>query len=303
MTKGDPQAGAPRVSVLMTIYNAEPFLRESIDSLMAQHFLNWELIAIENGSTDQSPVILESYEDPRIRVFTLPKNIGRTPALRQALSQARGEYVAVLDADDAAHPERLSRQVEFLDSHPEVVLVGSWVEQINEKGVVFKTWEPPTDIEQLHECLGWIDPIVNSSATYRRRTAVTAGGYPVQYVYAQDFALLLALAQQGRIAVIGEYLCQLRVFSGTMSSSSKHAMDVAREGVALMTYAGQKLPLSRKGRRMNRCSVAKYQIRWGLAMIKNGDVFPGLKKVASALLFNPDILWTNQLFRSPFQAI
>jgi glycosyltransferase involved in cell wall biosynthesis len=292
-----------RVSVLMTIYNAAPFLRESIDSLIAQSFSNWELIAVENGSTDGSPAILAAYKDPRIRVFPFSKNIGRTPALAFALSQAKGEYVAVLDADDAAYPQRFSRQVEFLDRNPETVLVGSWVERMDEKGRVFNTSEPPVNSNELHECLGWIDPIVNSSVMYRRETAVRAGGYPEQYVYAQDFALLLALAQHGKIAVIGEYLCKLRIFSGNMSKNPKHAMDVASECMRLMEYAGQKLPLSKKARRMNRCAVAKYEIRWGLAILKSGDVFSGSKKILSALAANPDVLWTNQLFRPPFQAV
>ena len=199
MTKDNPLSEPPCVSVLMTIYNAAPFLRESIDSLMAQSFSNWELIAIENGSKDESSAILAGYKDPRIRVFSFPKNIGRTPALEFAFNQAKGQYIAVLDADDVAYPQRFSRQVEFLDNNPETVLVGSWVKQIDQKGRVFKTWEPPSDSHEPHECLGWIDPIVNSSAMFRRETAVAAGGYPQEYVYAQDFALLLELAQHGKL--------------------------------------------------------------------------------------------------------
>jgi len=303
MTFGEPRTDTPRVSVLMTIYNAAAFLHESIDSLVAQSFVNWELIAVENGSTDESAKILAGYIDPRIRVFSFPQNIGRTPALAFALSQARSEYIAVLDADDVAYPQRFSRQVEFLEASPETVLVGSWVKHMDQKGHEFNTWEPPTNSDQLHECLGWIAPIVNSSAMYRREIALAAGGYPQQYVYAQDFALLLELVQYGRIAVIGEYLCKLRVFPGNMSRSPKHAVDVAFESLALMEYAGKKLPLSKKARRMNRCAVAKYKIRWGLSLLKNGDVFSGLRKILSALWFNPDVLWTNQLFRSPFQAV
>ena len=107
----------PRVSVLMTIYNAEPYLKEAIDSIVAQTFGEWELIAIENGSSDGSRAILDSYQDERIRCFCLPENIGRTPALRYAFEQAGGEYIAVLDADDVSHPERFKKQVEYLDQH------------------------------------------------------------------------------------------------------------------------------------------------------------------------------------------
>ena len=91
------------------------------------------------------------------------------------------------------------------------------------------------------------------------------------------------------LAIIGEYLCKLRVYSSNMSHSPKHAMDVASEGLALMKYAGKNLPLSPKARRMNRCSVAKYEIRYGVAMLKSGDFFLGLKKILSALVANPDV--------------
>lgn len=293
----------PRVSVLMTIYNAAPFLRESLDSLMAQSFPDWELIAVENGSTDESPRILASYGDPRIRVFSFAENIGRTPALRHAFDQARGEYIAVLDADDMAYPERFARQAAFLDSHSETVLVGSWARQINVKSQVFNTWEPPTDSDALHECLGWIDPIVHSSAMFRRAAAVKAGGYPAAYVYSQDFALILALALQGRLAVIGEHLCKVRIFNGTMSSSSRYRMEVAREGLLLMRHAGRVLPLSKSAQNRNRCSVAKYEIRCGLALYRRGEIFSGLKMMVGAFWHAPSLVWNNSFLRPRFYCL
>jgi glycosyltransferase involved in cell wall biosynthesis len=287
----------------MTIYNAAPYLRESIDSLIAQTFIDWELIAIENGSKDESPSILASYKDPRIRTFSFPENIGRIGALCYAFDQAKSEYIAILDADDIAHYQRFAKQVELLDQHPEVALVGTWAEYIDAKGNVFKKWEPPADPYALHECLGWIDPIVHSSAMYRRKAAVAVGGYPKEYIYAHDFALILNLVEHGKIAIVAEYLCKNRVSSGNMSNLGMHAMDVAGEGKRLMKIAGEKLPLSKKARRMNRCAIAKYEIRCGLANLRGGDIFSGLKRILSALVSNPDVLWTNQLFRSPFHAV
>lgn len=292
-----------RVSVLMTIYNAAPFLRESIDSLMAQTFKDWELIAIENGSTDESPAILAEYQDPRIRVISLPKNIGRIAALCDAFDQACGEFVAVLDADDAAYPERFAKQVEFLDSHPETVLVGSWAQHIDRESRVFNTWQPPADSPSLQESLGWINPIVHSSAMYRRKEAVMAGGYPRRYIYAHDYALLIALVEhQGQLSVIPEYLCKLRVFSGNMSSSFQHGIDVVQEGLELVRYAGEKLPLSKQGRRMNRRSIAKYEIRKGIVLIRSGHRIKGLSVILSAFGRHPEILWVNGFIRSRFHA-
>ena len=284
MTGRNPLEENPRVSVLMTIYNAAPFLRESIDSIIAQSFPNWELIAIENGSTDGAPAILAGYKDPRIRVFVFPQNIGRTPALVFALSQARGEYIAIHDADDVAYPQRFSRQVEFLDNDPETVLVGSWYQLMDKKGRVFDTWEPPIDSNALYQCLGWRNPIGHSSAMFRQETAVIAGGYSEEYIYAQDFALVLALVRYGRLAVIGEHLCKLRIFSANMSNSSQHAGVSASEGLRLLKYAGETLSLSKKTRCMNRCSIAKFECRYGRANFFHGRIFLGLRMMIWGIL-------------------
>ena len=168
----------PRVSVLMTIYNAAPYLRQSLDSLLGQTFEDWELIAIENGSSDSSPGILASYKDPRIGVFAVATNMGRTGGLRYAFKRARGKYIAVLDADDLSHRERLAAQVVRLDAEPDLGLLGTWAEVIDGAGVRLRAWEPPVGTAELHDRLGWENPIVHSSAMYRRALAEAAGGYP-----------------------------------------------------------------------------------------------------------------------------
>lgn len=267
---------SPRVSVLMTIYNAALFLSESIDSLMAQSFSDWELIAVENGSTDGSQLILAGYRDPRIRVFAFPKNIGRTPALAEALSKAKGEYIAILDADDAAYPHRLIRQVEFLDNNPEVILVGTLTSLIDAKGRVFGSWDSPTDSSKLYECLGWKIPFGHSSAMFRHQTAVLAGGYPLDYVHSQDFAMFLKLAQYGKLAIIGEYLCKIRFSSGSMTNSPQHAIDVACEGLRLLKYARENLSLGKRAFFMNRCSASRFEFRYGRALFSRGRIFLGL---------------------------
>src|SRR5690242_13776714 len=136
----------PRVSVLMTIYNPGPFLAPAIESLLAQTFADFELIAIENGSRDGGLEIARHFAagDRRIRLIELPENIGRVPALNRALNEARGEYAAILDADDVAHPERLALEVAALDARPEVVMVASHARYIDGSGTVIGQHTPPT---------------------------------------------------------------------------------------------------------------------------------------------------------------
>jgi len=284
----------PRVSVLMTVYNGGSFLRESIESVLAQTFTDWELIAVDDGSSDASPAILaDYYADPRVRVFPLPKNIGRTPALRHAFDQARGEYIAVLDQDDLSHPERLARQVAFLDQHSDVVLVGSWAKYIDEEGNVFAKFMPPTNGDEFPDCLGWGNPIVHSSAMYRKQAAVMAGGYPEQFNYAQDYGLILALVQLGKLAIIDDYLCKLRAVKGGMTRSSRHRMIVSSDLLALSQYAAKTLPLSTRSRRLNRRAIAISEIKYGLAQMSDKHRLSGLKMIICGVVRDPTALWIN----------
>ncbi|MCE5181796.1 MAG: glycosyltransferase [Betaproteobacteria bacterium] len=296
------QVPFPRVSVLMTIYNAAPYLRAAIDSLIGQSFHDWELIAVENGSTDTSLSVLKSYLDSRVKVFPLEKNIGRTPALRFAFDQAQGDYIAILDADDISSPDRLVRQVEFLDRHTDVALVGAWAHYIDEHGKVFDEFEPPVDQEELQDCLGWINPIVHSSAMYRRQLAQEAGGYPPNFVWAQDFGLTLALAQRAKIAMIDDYLCQIRVLAASMTRSKKYQVLVAEETKMLFQRAADLLELSAKGCRLNRRAIAIAEIRLGIATLRNDLILAGVKMVLRGFISSPSALWGNGPVRRFFGA-
>lgn len=300
-----PQANldkVPRVSVLMTIYNAEPYLRAAVDSLIAQTFPDWELIAVENGSTDESMFILKNYSDPRVRIFPLEKNIGRTPALRLALDQARSDYIAVLDADDISLPNRFARQVEFLNQHSDVALVGSWAQHIDEHSKIFDVFEPPANQEELRDCLGWTNPIIHSSAMYRRKLAQEVGGYPENIIWAQDLGLILALAQRAKIAMIADYLCQVRVLTASMTRSTKYRMLVAREALLLFKQAANSLQLSNKARRLNRRAMAIAEIKLGAATLRSDSCWAGLKMVLHGLITAPSALWGNGPVRRFFGA-
>jgi len=292
----------PRVSILMTVYNADAYVRDSVNSLVAQTFRDWELIAVDDGSKDASLTVLREYSDARIRVFPLEENIGRTPALRFAFDQAQGDYIAVLDADDISLPDRLLRQIEFLDLHPDIALVASWAQYIDEGGRVFDQFRPPTNQDELIDCLGWTNPIVHSSAMYRRKLAREVGGYPSDIVWAQDFGLILALAQHYKIAMIGEYLCQLRVLADSMTRSQKNKILVASEALVLFRRAAKLLQMSEKGRRLNRRSLAVAEIKLGIAHLGSNSVLTGAKMVLHGLSTSPSALWGNGPTRRFFGA-
>jgi len=312
MSGGERQAGdghwaraatpgiTPRVSVLMTIYNAGPYLRRSIESLLRQSFGDWELIAVENGSNDNSASILASYEDRRIGAFFLRANIGRTPALRYAFQQARGEYIAVLDADDVTQPERLCRQVEHLDAHPEVVLLGTWADYIDADNEIIGAWTPPTDAAALLTSMASENPIVHSSAMYRAAIARDVGGYPEDWPYSQDYGLWLKLLARGAPGMLPERLTQFRILSSSVTRSRKHELDVAHDLLRAMIDAGHELNLCDEGRRRNREEVAIARLRYAAALAKSRRLTEGVRTAWRALVTDPIAVVNNRITRGLF---
>lgn len=214
------------VSVVMTVFNGEKYLNQSLQSLLCQDFKNWELIVIENGSTDSTAELLQNYSDPRIRVIYLRDNIGRTPALNLAIMSVSTEYIAILDADDLSHPLRLKRQVDFLDHNPMVGLVGTWSEFIDEFGTVISRKSSPLQQSKIIGTMMVRNPMVHSSIMYRRSLYHAVGGYNERYAYAQDFDLLIKFAKNSELAVIPEYLCAWRKTNSGMSAD--HSMRITR---------------------------------------------------------------------------
>jgi hypothetical protein len=289
-----------RVSVLMTVYNAAPYLRAALDSIVNQTSGDWELVVVDDGSTDESPGILASYADQRIRIKWLRENIGRTPALRLAFDMARGEYIAVLDADDVSHPERLAKQVAYLDEHPDVVLVGTWALLIDEKGEVLDWVAPATDARQLYENLAWKNPFVHSSVIYRADVASELGGYPENLPYAQDCGLWLRLAQRGNVAMIAEYLCKQRVRSNGLTQAKQSRLDVASDCLALHRYARRHLALGLNGLRRNREEILIAEVKYGVALIRNRRPVAGCRVIGLALLRNPLGFLCNRVVKRQF---
>ena len=121
----------------MTIYNHQRYLEKSIKSIIRQSHGNWELIACENGSTDNSKNLLKKFKDKRIKKFFLKKNIGRTNCLNYALDKAKGEYIAILDSDDVAMPNRLAKQINYIKKK-KIVLVGTWFSRIDRNGKIIQ---------------------------------------------------------------------------------------------------------------------------------------------------------------------
>jgi len=200
---------APSVSVVTRVYNAERYLREAVDCVLAQSYADFELIAIDDGSTDTSPEILRSYTDPRLRIVR-QCNGGKNSAAIRGLTEARGRYVAILDSDDRSTPERLALQVAFLDRNPDVLMVGSAVNVIDEDGRIVATRHYPESDGELRKAAPIYNPFAHSSIMFRRDVALAIGGYSANLIL-EDFDLNMRLMQRGRVANLPQILTEYRI--------------------------------------------------------------------------------------------
>jgi glycosyltransferase involved in cell wall biosynthesis len=199
----------PTVSVVMRVYNAARHLREAVDCVLAQTLADFEIVAVDDGSTDDSPAILASYSDPRLRVVRQP-NGGRNAAAIRGLSEACGRYVAILDADDRCVPERLAQQVAFLEGRPDAVLVGSDVGIIDEDGRQVGVRRYPRGDAALRRAAVVFNPFANSASMFRRDAALRVGGYDPGLM-CEDYDLYLKLLTVGSGATLPAPLSDYRI--------------------------------------------------------------------------------------------
>lgn len=211
---------SPRVTVLMPVYNGMPYLREAIDSMLAQTFTDFELLIVNDAATDDSEECIRSYDDPRIRVLTNDRNLGQLRSLNRGLESARAPYVARIDQDDTSHPDRLRQQVAVLDGRPTVDVVGTWGHRIDAAGKRLYRFRPRLD--DFGAFVGFLlvekVPFWHTSAMFRRDVVQAAGGYDPSCDTASDYDLWLRLALQRRsAATVPEYLAAWRTHDGTQS--------------------------------------------------------------------------------------
>ncbi len=215
------RAACPRVSFVMPGYNGMPYLPLALDSILAQTFRDFELIVVDDASTDATPEVLAEYarKDNRVRILTNPQNLGVAGTLNIGLNAARGELIAVMDDDDISLPERFQRQVEFLDSHPDHVLVGTYFQIIDAKGRVQKTERLPTEHWELEWCAHFWNPMGHPTAMFRARPVHEAGlRYDGQYRAASDADFLVRILAYGKAANLPVPLVQYRMHDQNVST-------------------------------------------------------------------------------------
>lgn len=237
----------PRVSVLLPVWNGARYLDEALASVVAQDFHDFEVIAVDDGSTDATPELLARWRerDPRIAVVRLEANGGASRALNAGLQVARGEYVARIDADDVAAAGRFAKQVAVLDAGPEVVLVCMAYVHIGEDGARL-TKPRPAESPEVLAFLNHIAPIVGVPGTSMFRTAAAraVGGWDESFRVAQGWEFFTRLVRHGRMAMLPDVGLFYRVHPARMSISRREeqlANAVAITRRELTRYLGRQI--------------------------------------------------------------
>lgn len=210
--------GAPALTIILPVYNQERYVREAVESILTQTFRDFELIVVDDGSTDATPQVLQEFDDPRVRVIG-GGHRGFVTALRTGIEQARAPWLARMDSDDISAPNRLERQMKFLSEHPECVFVGSifGIVTPNNRFLVPNErfdWRPLTPDDITFAKVAFADP----SAVFSRRIALEVGLYDDAFPK-NEKALWYKMLTRGMGAVIGHPIYYVRWRLGSLSRS------------------------------------------------------------------------------------
>ena len=199
---------SPSLSVVMPTYNAAEYIERSLESILRQSFKDYELIIIDDGSTDGTIELIEKQEDDRIYLIQREEESGITSALNRGIDEARGQYVARHDADDWSSPDRFDKQITYLETHPNVALLGTGAYLVDEDGKQIAKRR----VLSNPEVADLIDhnEFIHGSVMMRREPLVDLGGYDERFLTAEDYDLWLRLADQYSVANIDEPLYHFR---------------------------------------------------------------------------------------------
>lgn len=244
----------PNLSVIMAVRNGERHVAEAIDSILSQTMTGFELIVVDDASTDRTPEILAQYahQDSRVRVLTNDCQRERSYSRNRAILEARGEYIAISDADDISAPDRLRIQYEALERDTLLGMVGTWVYEIDDDGETFGRITPPTESSEirrrmLYKCVFW--PCIMA----KRTVLIESGLYDERLNSSEDYDLYLRVLDISDVANVPEFLLSYRLDWRSRARTDRYRRiqhlrvryrAYRRMKVGMLTYASLILPLA-----------------------------------------------------------
>ncbi|RHW43572.1 glycosyltransferase [Neobacillus notoginsengisoli] len=220
-----------KVSMVMAVHNGEKFLGETLQSIFAQTYPHLEIIIVNDGSTDSTKFILDHIEDPRVRFIHLEENQGAANALNIGINAAKGDWIAIQDADDISYPSRIEDQVNYLLENPSLVGIGTFVKCISgDQDIPDSAYEGMMNFKnsyvtrkQIRKVIYWGCPFTHSSVMFSKQVFSEVGGYDPQFKIAYDYDLWLKLLEKGDMEIVPKVLLDYRMHKSSLSNSDGYA--------------------------------------------------------------------------------
>lgn len=229
-------ARRPRVSVIVPVYNRESLIRLALESALRQSFTDFEILVVDDGSTDATVEVAHSYADPRIRVIQNSKNLGIPRTRNRGVDEARGEFIAWLDSDDIARGTRLAEQVAFLDAHPDVTVVGSFARWIDQGGKPMKIRRRPQGSDEIKARLLFSGCFTNTTVMARRAIQL-AYRYREDFELGSDVELWTRIALDHEVVNLPQVLMDHRTHGGRAGGERGERSEIVRRNKARVITA------------------------------------------------------------------
>jgi glycosyltransferase involved in cell wall biosynthesis len=273
---GDCLVMDPQLTVILPVYNAEPYLKECLASLQLQTFRDFEVLIFDDASTDRSHGILMAFDDPRFHVERSRQNQGYAVYLNQGIEKARGRYIARMDADDICHPDRFQKQVDFLEKNREVGICGSAYEVFGDAET--KIFQKPADDEAIRWMLMLDNPFQHPTVMMRRSVLIDHGlRYREDLTPTEDYELWSRLLKVTKGANLQEPLLRYRFHGGQETSARRGRQLEIHERVAIQNIK----EFSKESRKAGKGKRGGLDVKWGIQFRMNAlkagdDPFQGL---------------------------
>ncbi len=232
-----------KISVLMTVYNEEKYLVDSINSILTQKYENFEFIIVDDFSSDQSKNIIRKINDKRIKFYELKEKLGRTKALNFGLKKCQSDFIAIQDADDIAHIDRFRICMEKFNDDKTIGLTGTNFEFIDSNNLNEKSYNQLSDYKKVFSNLKFVNFIPHSSIIFNRRIFDKNLFYDESFIYAQDYHLILKYLKNSKIYLIDKKLVKIRRHDSNMSNDKFYKKIRIKENIRLLNYSLKYLKL------------------------------------------------------------
>ena len=211
----------PLLSVIMPVYNAEKFLSDAMKSVLGQSFYNLELIIINDGSTDKSELVIQSFSDERIRYFKNEENSGIVYSRNRGLKLAKGDFIGMVDADDIVYPEKFEKQIEFLKQNPDYGFVGSWARFIDEKGKKIPGgWKLKALPEKIPAIMLFKNYFLQSAVVYQK-DCIEDFSFTNGFEIGEDYLIWYQMLKKYKAWNLPEYLVDYRMHQHNITIKNK----------------------------------------------------------------------------------